>query len=205
MSLIEPIIVYGPARSGTSLITGIIHLCGAWVGPYRKNEKLNPKGSFELQGFKTVLTDKMSVDTNSVTIREIMAEYIENIGYPGGPWVLKVKDSLHWIFKKGFSPKWVLVWRKQGAILQSQERSYITKNKEPGFFDKAIETEKIISKHKYMSDMYNEDPENVFNIWPEKIIKGNYRDLENMINWLGLSFNYSKIKDFIDPAFWHFK
>ena len=43
----DPIIITGCARSGTSLIAGTMHLCGAWVGNVTGPTSWNRKGQFE--------------------------------------------------------------------------------------------------------------------------------------------------------------
>jgi hypothetical protein len=43
----SPIIITGCARSGTSMIAGIINLCGAWKGVTSGPNKYNAKGMFE--------------------------------------------------------------------------------------------------------------------------------------------------------------
>ena len=42
----QPIIITGCARSGTSMIAGIIHLCGAWKGNTSGPNKYNKKGNY---------------------------------------------------------------------------------------------------------------------------------------------------------------
>ena len=43
----SPIFVLGLPRSGTSLITGSLNICGAWVGSTFSGDANNPEGFFE--------------------------------------------------------------------------------------------------------------------------------------------------------------
>ena len=43
----RPVIIVGCARSGTSLVAGVINICGAWKGDTVGPSKHNAKGMFE--------------------------------------------------------------------------------------------------------------------------------------------------------------
>jgi len=43
----KPILITGTARSGVSLIGGVVHLCGAWGGQTAQINDYDGRGSFE--------------------------------------------------------------------------------------------------------------------------------------------------------------
>ncbi len=47
MPIPEPIVVLGCPRSGTSLVAGLLHAHGVWVGDCRAADEHNPRGYFE--------------------------------------------------------------------------------------------------------------------------------------------------------------
>lgn len=44
---------------------------------------------------------------------------------------------------------------------------------------------------------------NVQQVWPEKMVYGNYQEVYDLINWLGLEWPGKVIYDFIEPKLWH--
>ena len=46
---------------------------------------------------------------------------------------------------------------------------------------------------------------NVKVIWPERMVKGNYEQIYEVIEWLGLSWKGKEVMDFIEPKLWKAK
>jgi hypothetical protein len=46
---------------------------------------------------------------------------------------------------------------------------------------------------------------NVKIIWPERLVKGNYEQLYEVIEWLGLPWQSQEVLNFIDPKLWKAK
>lgn len=142
----DPIIVTGCARSGTSLVTGLISNMGAWVGSYNMGPG-QPFGFFENTRIKAVLwglMDAIGADPLGQTILptrfddvpddlirpEALASIIKSAaiinGYRSGPWVIKDAKILffHRLFRAAFpGSKWVLCERDKDEIVDSCKRA----------------------------------------------------------------------------------
>ena len=212
----EPIFITGIARSGTSLIAGIINLSEAFMGntfqgnrhnpkgmfenidiidnlvkPYLKNNNLDPKCQYPLPDFK-----KLNIDENwNKKVKSIF----ENQGYKEGPWAIKdAKMVMLWpIWSNAFpNAKWIIVRRSEDKIIDSCVRTsfmdrFNDKNDWQWWIDKHLEQ---LSKLK----------ENVkfFEIWTEEAIENRWL-IKNMINWLNLKYDHQKIDEFIDQKLFH--
>jgi hypothetical protein len=46
---------------------------------------------------------------------------------------------------------------------------------------------------------------NVKQVWPERMIKGDYEQLYEVIDWLGLKWKQKEVIEFLDPKLWKTK
>lgn len=227
----NPIMITGCARSGTSMIAGIIHKCGAWKGITRGANKHNPKGMFENKELVTSLVKpylrELGFDKNGQyplpkkdDIR-IPADYKEKVlgvikgqGWsPDQPWMWKcVKMTLMWqVWQYAFpNTKWIIVRRKSSDIVNSCMKTGFMK----AFADKEIQkavgtnTEQegwlwwIRQHEKNWIDMIRQG-ENVKIVWPQRMFEHDYSQIRETIEWLGLEYNSKEVLDFIEPKFWN--
>ena len=137
----NPILVTGTARSGTSLITGVIAKLGAWAGITVPGGPDNPMGFFEnilireavMKGHlaslgadilgQDAIPEPVDVDTAvGPMIRYGVNTIARSQGYGGGPWVYKdarlaqVYPAWHNAFPMA---TWILVRRSREGILAS--------------------------------------------------------------------------------------
>lgn len=127
----DPILVTGPPRSGTSVVAGLLHLAGAWVGQTIGPHPESPKGFFEntaikqqvfepyLFGLNVDLLGKRELPKNSAKrripkLREQVHAVLVDQEYAGGPWLYKnPMISIVWQAWHAAFPgaRWVLVRR----------------------------------------------------------------------------------------------
>ncbi len=136
---IAPILITGCARSGTSMVGGIINICGAFGGKLYGPTRYNQKGMFENSSIrenvdktylKSIHCDPKGQDplpdTSSLPIPRDWKQKVENImlkeGYKKGPWFYKgARNCLVWpVWHYAFpEAKWIIVRRRTVDIAES--------------------------------------------------------------------------------------
>ena len=217
----DPILITGCARSGTSLIAGIVNMCGAFGGKMSGPTPNNKKGMFENTYIRDKLVKPYLKDLGAdplgqgplPTFEQIVAHPFVNLGFEvdkvmskegfkKGPWFYKgAKMCLVWTqWAKAFpKAQWVIVRRKDEDIIASCLRtSFMRKyTNEEGW-------KKWVNHHKEcFHEMRLSMPDQLVEIWPEEVIKGDLEPIKNMISWLGLKWNDTKIRELITPELWH--
>lgn len=206
-----PILVTGAARSGSGMIAGVLNKCGAFGGIMT-----NKRGLYENDQIRETIVkpylkqdgsdtngQKILPDTQAMLIPRYWKKRVEEVmlaeGYTGGAWMYKdARIALMWpIWHYAFpNAKWLIVRRRTGDIIQScMKTAYMN----------AYETEEgwLTWVHEYEQrfiEMISEGV-NVKVIWPERMVNGDYQQLHETLNWLGLPWK-SEIFNFIDPLLW---
>jgi len=229
----EPILITGAARSGTSMVAGIIDLCGAFGGYTSPPNRNNAKGMFENIYVKTAIIKPYlrSIgmdpkcqyplpDVNDtplpINFREAIEINMIGEGYDGdGQWYYKdAKLCLMWkLWNKAFpDAKVVIVRRNTEDIVASCMRT--------GFmsaFNSSINQRKVgttskeaawrwwVDQHlKRFDEMLSSSKMNVRVIYPERFLLGDYSEMYEVLNWLGLEWN-PEVVNFIEPKLWKAK
>jgi len=222
------ILITGAARSGTSLVAGAINLCGAFGGKMYKGNSNNKKGMFEnariIQTMVKPYLKNIGADPlcqyplpTTYQIPKVWNITIEMIlkseGYEKGSWMFKdAKIAMLWRIWNFHFPdiKWVIVRRKKSDIIESCMKTGFMR----AFANKTIQ-KKVNAKNEYEGwKWWVEQHEakfkqiketisknNWFEIYPEKMVTGDYTEIMNLIEWLGLEWN-SDVLQFIDPLLW---
>ena len=223
-----PILITGCARSGTSMVAGVINLCGAFGGDMSGPNRNNRKGMFENHRirnsvvkpyFRRIGVDPLGQyplpDVNNLIIptnwRQSIEQIIEQQGYKDGPWMYKgAKMVLFWpVWHYAFpNAKWVIVRRRTGDIINSCQKTgfmrafALEKNRKAV----GVETEAdgwkwwIHQHEERFREMMIEGP-NVKIVWPERMVHGDYTQIYETLDWLGLEWK-SEVLSFIDPLLW---
>ena len=228
MEMKSPILITGAARSGTSMIAGIINICGAFGGVMSGPTQSNEKGMFENAAIrqnimkpylKSIGVDPMGQyplpDPNTMKIPNNLKTLVEDVmlqqGYKDGSWMYKgAKMCLTWPMWNYAYPnaKWIIVRRRTGDIVsscmrtgfmsafnnQSNQRAVGVSSAEEGWLWWVHQHEKRFI------EMINEGM-NVKVIWPHRMIDGDYTQIMEMIDWLGLEWK-TEVLSFIDPKLW---
>jgi hypothetical protein len=213
----SPILITGIARSGTSMVAGIINICGAFGGEMSGANLNNQKGMFENSDIRNKvvkpylrgigvdpLGQNPLPDTDRIPIpgdwRKRVEDVFEKQGYKGGPWFYKgAKMVLMWpVWNYAFpNAKWVIVRRRSPDIVDSCLKTSFMRA-----FDDSEGWNGWIREHeKRFAQMY-ETGLNLHVIWPERIIHGDYTQMYQLIEWLGLEYKAQDIVNFIEPKLW---
>ncbi len=223
-----PILITGCARSGTSMVAGIINLRGAFGGKMSGPTSTNAKGMFENARIRNEIVkpyltsigvDKMGQyplpNIEEMVIptgwkRKVEA-IIQEEGYEDGPWMYKgAKMCLHWpIWNYAFpDAKWIIVRRKPSDIINSCLRtgfmSAFTRQGNQRAVGALNSWEGWLWWVHQHEDRFREMMNAGLNckvIWPERMVEGNYQQINEMLEWLGLEWD-SGITDFIEPKLW---
>jgi len=213
----EPILITGCARSGTSIVGGIVHFCGAWGGIMTGPTPHNKKGQFENQAIRNELTKKSLSKAgfdplgqkplpNPATWkidplwRQKVFTVIRNQGYRGGPWFYKgAKMCLVWTQWADAFPnaKWIIVRRDPARIISSCLRTRFMRayNDEAGW-------QKWVNVHLKRFQEMKDAGLNLVEVWPNKIIAGNYGEIKRVVSHLGLEWNREVVHNFVTPSLW---
>ena len=224
----SPILITGCARSGTSMVAGATHLCGAWGGDMRGPNRNNKKGMFEnsrivesivkpylarmgadrLGQFPLPDVDNLDIPVNW---RAEVLQVMRNEGYKDGPWFYKgAKMCLMWpVWHFAFPyAKWIIVRRRTGDIVNSCLKTSFMRAFGRRAFQKAVGVDNEIDgwiwwvrQHERRFVEMIDNGLNCKIVWPERMVNGDYRQMMETIEWLGLEWN-SEVLSFIDPKLW---
>jgi hypothetical protein len=225
----NPILITGCARSGTSLTAGIIDICGAFGGVTGKGgTRYNKKGMFEngiirngiLKPYlRSIQCDPKGQyplpDISKLQCPPNWTERIEGVfkdqGYKEGHWYYKdAKMCLMWnVWHEAFSnAKWIIVRRNRKDIVNSCLKTAFMNafhssaaRAAVGAATKQDGWNWWIDQHEKRFQEMKDAGLNVREVWPEKMVEGDYSEVYKMLEWLGLSWN-GKIVNFVEPKLW---
>lgn len=218
-----PILITGAARSGTSMIAGIINICGAWGGKMAGKTRYNKKGMFENSEIRETLVkpalERMGCDRlgqnplpdigNVKNANKYFTTYwrrtvdkiVNNQGYISGPWMYKgAKMCLIWPIWDVAYPlaKWVIVRRNDQDIVNScMKTGFMKRYKTPEGWGIWVD------EHKERFNEMRNAGLDIIEVWPTKAIQGDLAEAQAMIEKLGLQWMEQEVSEFICPALWH--
>lgn len=216
----SPILITGAARSGTSMIAGCINICGAFGGKMFPGNKYNEKGMFEninlresvdkgyLRSIKMDPKGQYPLpDTSNLPIPSDWRNQVESIilkeGYQEGEWFYKgARSCLFWpVWHYAYpNAKWIIVRRRTADIATScLNTGFMSYYKE---YDEWV---KWVNHHEEKFVEMIQAGLNVKQVWPERLIKGDYEQIHELIEWLGLTWKEKEVIDFISPKLWKAK
>ena len=218
----SPILITGIPRRGSSVIAGVINLCGAFGG----DMSLHP-GSYEngaIQKFiegaylETIDADPMGQYPLPNEIVNLPAQWEKLMnaqllaeGYTKGLWMYKsARACLLWRLWANTFPnaKWIIVRRRTGDIVESCcKTGYMTAFKD-------VENQKAVNAdseesgwlwlvHEYEKRFVEMITEglNCKVIWPERMVGGDYQQMYEALDWIGLPWT-PQILTFVDKLLW---
>lgn len=216
----QPIIITGIPRSGSSMIAGVVHRCGAFGGEMSGYKGVNEndaiKETLEKPYLASIWADEMGQYPLPekkrikipVTWKDSVEEIMEREGYIGGEWFYKSsRASLLWEVWHNAYPraKWIIVRRRTADIIESCKKTGYMK----AFKDK--DKQRAVNAltedegwlwwiHKYEErfvEMIMEGADCKV-VYPQRLVYGDYSQLYDMLDWLKLRWS-PKIFDYIDP------
>jgi hypothetical protein len=209
----QPIFVTGAERSGSSLIAKILQICGVATG-----ETTNMVEHIEMRELcrryltNVSLNGYLMVPTEKLSIPADWKKEVEHCWKSGSvktkPWMFKSSLlSQTWLVWHYAYPdaKWIIVRRKTPDIVYScGKTAYMNIFKEEKNRIKAgTLTEEdgwrwwVRQYEKKWVEMI-EAGVNCKQVWPERMVTGDYHQIYETLEWLGLKWN-SKIVETIDP------
>jgi len=217
----SPILLTGCPRSGTSLIAQVFAKCSCFTGSISKHNMF--ENTFIKEEIIKPYLSSIKADVNGVyplpkqinipvNWKESVEASILEQGYRSGNWMVKdAKSSLLWqIWNHAYpNAKWVIVRRKPKDIINScLKTGYMKSFSDPDVLYKIkVDTEEegwkwmINEYEKRFVEMISAGL-NVKVIWPERMVHGDYQQLYETLEWLGLPWK-SNILNFIDPLLWN--
>ena len=208
----DPVIVTGAARSGTSLVMGVLEACGLQTGDTCGPTEANPKGQWENRGIiqqvqkpylKAIGADPMGQHPlpsyedltpdpyRRLTVLDIADEQGIDTDYPWG--FKDAKALLDWpIWNQAFpNATWIVTKRDLGAIAASAKRTSFMR-KAPDWLEWA----------KFHEERANDIP-NAHQIQTRALAEGHLNQAKEAVNKCGLDFDLMAVTDWIDPELWH--
>ena len=218
-----PIFVTGLPRSGTSLVTGILALSGAWTGPTGPPSPWNRKGNFENETLKDRFVkaylalagaDPLGLDplpSRSMALlvspelwRHLILGTVNEMGLPAGqPWLFKdAKLALVWRQWAEALPeaRWIVVRRRRDAIIASALRAEPMARRLG--YDWARWKAWTQAYLAHLEDM-TAKIEVWVEIWPERDIFEDPAGMKPVVEGLGLTWRPDAVADFVDSRLWH--
>jgi len=212
--MIDPILITGCARSGTSMTAGIMDHCGAFGGRTIPGGHANPKGFFENREIRENLLkpylilcgadpmgQKPLPELHHLLPLENLRAKVETVikyhGYKDGPWYYKgAKLCLVWpIWHKAFpDAKWVIVRRNDEDIINScMKTGFMRAYRDPEGWQKWID------HHKKRFEEMKEIGLQVREVWPTKFVEGDHSEIRETVEWLGLTFDEKIVEEIVVP------
>jgi hypothetical protein len=215
----NPILITGVQRSGATIVARIINMSGAYTGicsemmendclknmvtSYYKTIKADTKAQYPLPNTKSLL-----IPNNWKKMTEIRLD-METV---------KIKENQPWVFKSSTNcqiwpvwhyaypnAKWVIVRRRTGDIITScMKTAYMMAFKDPSLLKTiGVRTPQDgwlwwVHEHEKLFVEMIEAGLNCKVIWPDRMVTGDYTQIKEMLEWLGLQWSDS-IVNVIDP------
>jgi len=204
----SPILVTGAERSGSSIIAKIISLCGAFTGDSNNMyENLRIKkclvNYYQYIGIdyqtQYPLPDRANLP-NNMNVRELVLRILYEEGLNGeNPWMYKSpKICQVWpMWHKAFpEAQWIVVRRRTGDIVNScLHTAYMY-----SYSNKVIQNMIEVSSEREGWIWWVREHEKMFQemeisnlkmkvVWPERMVTGDFTQVKQMIEWLGLAWN----------------
>lgn len=216
----DPILIVGPARSGTSMTAGIFAQCGAWTGPCVGPGPHNRKGLFEnfdlredivKQSLREAGADPLGVasfpsgDYRPKDLRKRVEDIITRQGYDGNQaWVWKtIKSVPMWRAWHDAFPNatWLLCYRSPTEIARSCMRTSFMR--EHGLTEQQWYMW-ALQYHIFMTEI-NSEVNNSFYVIADRLARREPEELamlRQQVKRLGLQWGDESVEAFIDPQLW---
>ena len=213
-----PILITGCPRSGASMVAGMVQICGAFAGdvsnnmfehtrisntivrPYFRDIKADPLGQHPLPAIDDLWIPR--------DFSNRVEKAIQEDGYEKGQWMYKSSNmSLVWpVWHYAFpNAKWIIVRRRTGDIIQSCVKTAFMDAYTNDNIRKVVGAQNEEEGWKWWVNQYEQrfiemiqEGLNCKIIWPERMVDGDYQQIMETMEWLGLPWR-SEVLTFIDP------
>jgi hypothetical protein len=206
----QPIFITGVERSGSSMIAKIFDICGVHKGTvstmyenFGMNLLMDGFLSSKVGLFPDIKGLSIPMDWNAKVL-----EILDREGYKDGSWMCKSpKLGQMWpVWNYAFpNARWIIVRRRTGDIIESCIKTgYMTMFKDTNNLKRVGAGDEVEGwkwwVHQYEKRFVTmiEAGVNCRIVWPERMVCGDYQQIYETLEWLGLEWN-SKIVETIDP------
>jgi hypothetical protein len=203
----NPILITGVERSGSTLVARILDMCGVWSGDCNKMFE-----NKEIFGFKQFRSKTLFPHTARINIIKGWDQYIINKiklqGWDNQSWMLKnSKLAQFWpIWFDAFpDAKWLIIRRRTGDVVHSCMKTGYMKLFKNHYNLEVLGIENELEGWLWWVRQYEKkfiemtkEGLNYKVIWPDRMVTGDYEQIKEVVNWLGLEWN-EKIPDTIYP------
>jgi len=217
--VLDPILVTGCARSGTSLVAGSLHELGAWIGKCAQvqdpTSHPNPKGFFENiyirdivnKGILTYLghcqygiqsLPKIEEIRDLPAFNPIVTSLATRQGLKSSPWLFKdAKTALIW-------PPWVRSFPKSRWVITQRRKESIIRSCHNWTFLKQfnIDWDDWVESYQIRLRELAEEVTPLY-VDTDILVNGDFGQLREIAKEVGLTWNEWKIKAFIEPKYWN--
>jgi len=200
----SPIFITGCQRSGSTIIAKIIKHCGTFTGStteMMENIYINNciEDYYKLHGWD----DQYKLPNTKLSSCVLYSNIKRGLKYDGyledKPWVYKSSKICQtwWLWNKYKNAKWIIVRRRTGDIIQScLKTGYMNAYQDyDGWLGWVHEHEKLFVE-------MIEAGVNCKQIWPERMAVGDYTQMKETVEWLGLTWN-KDIINIVEPLLWN--
>jgi len=208
----KPILITGMERSGISLISEVVQICGALKGtpneirdllvkPFLRGIKADPNGQSPLPDIEMCkkladsLKDKWRQRVEDIFSMNGLLNLENNCWFYADP-----KSVLIWpIWVRAFpEARWIIVRRKDNDIIRScLKTGYMSAYDDAKGWWGWLETYK-----RRFSELTENKELSVWQIWPQRMIQGRLAEVKAMIHFLGLEWKEKEMDNFITPILW---
>ena len=217
------IFITGCARSGTSMVAGIVARCGAAGGDICGATRWNPKGQYENTEIRNSVIKPILRMLKADPMGQKPLPDIESVkallnGFPAetrskidsivrkqgmrDPWYFKgAKICMLWpVWMRAYpEAHYIIARRPDELIIQSCIRTSFMKKRTT-----VDEWQEWIDYHKELfMEMAVYSPDNVHVVSTLDIVKGEYDSIRMIIEKVGLKWNQKAVDSFIDKKIWN--
>lgn len=222
--MMDPILITGAARSGTSMTAGSIHLCGAWGGNMSGPNSNNKRGMFENSEVRQDIVKPIlrGMDCDPMGQKPLPSD--EQVRGFGLKQAIKLRERVctamkaqglgegqRWFYK---GAKMCLIWplwymafpNAQWIVVRRDTEDIISSCMDTGFMRAYTTREgwtRWVHAHLNRFDEMEAAPSlSMREIWPTEMVEGKFDNIKVAIQGLGLQWN-EKVMSFIDPVLWN--
>jgi len=202
----NPILIASPPRSGTTMIAGLLHHHGAWVGKagvtkYKKTNSDFGSENIEIKRYLKMLLigyKNWSVPLPDIKKAMKFKENILSLVNTDGPWLVKTSNILlTWqLWNEAFpQATWLFIDRSSEAVINSVLRHPRMGRRHIRKIEKFVMALQL--RQRYVSQYVN----NYMFVNVDEIIKTG--DAEKVVTFCGLTYDPSIAENWIKQEMWH--
>lgn len=205
-----PILIAGPPRSGTTMLAGLLHKHGVWVGNTRTthfpgtnppdfgSENLDIKALMQEESKKIPYRNWCVPLPDEVTLASDLKQKIDTIAPDDTPWLVKTSWTL--IFYRFWvsaypGAKWIFPMRKPEMILDSMNRHPSMRRRPDKMKKKFIKALKA-RQMKVMGFLHEYD---FTYLNMNKISKRDNDEIERLFHFMKIEINWEAVNEWIKP------